>query len=199
MTRTLYTCHPERSSVCGGESNAPYSFGTSSRGALLIRKSCVGLLLFFGAQARADCIPFTDARQHVGSTQCVSATVLAVKEGAKGVTFLDFCQDFRTCPFTVVVFARDLKQVGDVRQLKGRAIEIKGTIRTYDGRAEIILRRPQQLGKGAAFLPPLPKDYDVERRGHYSAGKFGYPKSGKKETKKKQGSPVEMEEPETEK
>ena len=147
------------------------------------------------ANASERCISFSEARHHVGSTKCVRGTVLHVKQGTKGVTFLDFCEDYHTCPFTVVVFASDLKQVGDVRQLKGRTIEIQGTIRDYDGRAEIILRRPQQLGKDAAFLPPLPKDYDVERRGRYSAGKFGYPKSGKKSTKHKQGEPVPIEEP----
>lgn len=147
--------------------------------------------------AQADCIAFSEAKKHVGSTQCVRGTVIEVKQTSRGTTFLNFCADYRACPFTVVVFRSDLKQVGDVRQLKGRTIEIKGTVRDYDGRAEIILRRPQQLGKDAALLPPLPKDYDVERRGHYSAGKFGYPKSSKKETKK-QEKPVDIEDREEE-
>jgi DNA/RNA endonuclease YhcR with UshA esterase domain len=143
----------------------------------------------------ADCVPFAQARQHVGKTQCISGTVLHVKEGSKGMTYLDFCEDYRTCPFTVVVFPGDLKHVGDVRQLQGRAIEIKGTIQDYDGRGEIILRYPQQLGKGAALVPPLPKDYDVERKGHYSAGKFSYPKAAKKAPRKKQGQAVGIEDP----
>lgn len=142
--------------------------------------------------ARAECIAISEAKKHIGSTQCVRGTVIEVKQTTRGTTFLDFCADYRACPFTVVVFRSDLKQVGDVRQLKGRTIEIKGTVRDYDGRAEIILRRPQQLGKDAALLPPVPKDYDVERRGHYSAGKFGYPKSSKKETKKRD-KPVDIE------
>jgi hypothetical protein len=120
--------------------------------------------------------------------------VLHIKDGNRGMTFLDFCEDYRICPFTVVVFPSDLKHVGDVRQLKGRAVEIKGTIVDYDGRAEIVLRHPQQLGKGAALVPPLPKDYDVERKGHYSAGKFSHPKSGKKQTRKK-GQAVGIEDP----
>lgn len=147
--------------------------------------------------SQAECIAPSEAKKHIGSTQCVRGTVLEVKETSRGTTFLDFCPDYRTCAFTVVVFRSDLKQVGDVRSLKGRTIEIKGTIRDYDGRAEIILRRPQQLGKDAALLPPLPKDYDVERRGRYSAGKFRYPKSSKKETKK-QDKPVDIEDREEE-
>jgi DNA/RNA endonuclease YhcR with UshA esterase domain len=82
----------------------------------------------------------------------VRGTIVNVKEGTKGVTFLDFCENFDTCPFTVVVFANDLKHVGDVRQLKGRSIEIHGTVQDYDGRAEIILRHPRQLGKDAILV-----------------------------------------------
>ena len=54
------------------------------------------------------------------------------------------------CPFTVVVFSRDLKDVGDIRRLTGRMIEIKGPVKLYDGRAEIILNRISQITGGAA-------------------------------------------------
>jgi hypothetical protein len=142
--------------------------------------------------ATADCVAFSDAHQHIGKTQCVRGTILNVKEGDKGVTFLDFCENFDTCPFTVVVFADDLRHVGDVRQLKGRPIEINGTIQDYDGRAEIILRHPRQLGKDAILVPPLPKNYDVERRGKYSPGKFSHPKAAPR-TQKKKGRGIDIE------
>ena len=74
------------------------------------------------------------------------------------------------CPFTVVVFPSGLKDVGDVRRLAGRTIEIHGAVKLYDGRAEMILNRISQITGGAAMIPPLPKNYDVENRGHYSAG-----------------------------
>jgi hypothetical protein len=76
------------------------------------------------------------------------------------------------CPFTVVVFSHDLKDVGDVRRLAGHTIEIHGPVKLYQGRAEIILSRISQVSGGAALLPPLPKDYDVENRGRYSAGQL---------------------------
>ena len=96
----------------------------------------------------------------------------------------------------MVVFPADLKKMGDVRQLEGRQIEIRGAIQDYDGRAEIVLRRSQQLGESAFRLfPPVPTDYDVERPGHYSAGKFKRPKAAKKKTAK-QGQPVSIEDPE---
>jgi DNA/RNA endonuclease YhcR with UshA esterase domain len=114
-----------------------------------------------------DCVSFAEAAKHLGAGQCVRGTVLHVETGTKGVTVLNFCKDGKACPFTVVVFPSDLKKMGDVRQLEGQQIEIKGTIQDYDGRTQIILRRAKQLGEGAFLLfPMVPTDYDVERAGH---------------------------------
>ena len=134
-------------------------------------KALLTLLLLATSQLSAsDCIAIHEASQHVGENRCVAGKVLRVKVGSSGVHFLDFCEDQAACPFTVVVFSRDLKDVGDVRRLTGRMIEIKGPVKLYDGRAEIILNRISQITGGAAMIPPLPKNYDVENRGHYSAG-----------------------------
>ncbi len=121
--------------------------------------------------AAFDCIPVHEANQHVGETKCVTGKVVRVRVGLKGVHFLDFCEEATVCPFTVVVFSHDLKDVGDVRRLAGRTIEIHGPVKLYDGRAEIILNRISQISGGAALIPPLPKNYDVESRGHFSAGR----------------------------
>lgn len=145
------------------------------------------------AFAASSCLTITDAAKHIGATKCVSGKVVRVKQGSKGTHFFDFCEDYRTCPFTVVVFASDLKQVGDVRRLEGRHIEINGEIKSYDGRAEIILSRPSQLRGDAAHIPPLPKDYDVERKGKFSAGTLHYPRQSKSAPRKKQAPPVTLE------
>ncbi len=146
-------------------------------------------------QTPQNCLTVAEARKHLGKTNCVKGTVVRVEEGHNGVTFLDFCTDYRSCPFTVVVFWGDLKSVGDVRQLEGRAITIKGTIEEYDERAEIVLRHPQQLGDSASRLTALPKDYDVEHQGHYSAGTFR-PSKAKKPKRTIQGPPISLEDPE---
>jgi hypothetical protein len=159
------------------------------------------ILLFAAPTARgADCIPIHQASQHVGETKCVTGKIFRVKVGAKGVHFLDFCEDAMACPFTVVVFSHDLKDVGDVRRLAGRTIEIRGAVKAYDGRPEIILSRISQVEGGAAMIPPLPKNYDVENRGHFSAGRL---RPTKKPTKTKAkpsttvtfGNDVEVDDP----
>ena len=83
-----------------------------------------------------------------------------------------------------MIFPGDLKSVGDVRQLQGKLVEIHGQVKEYDGRAEIILEEYRQLSGAGARIPPLPKNYDVEKKGRYSAGTFSHPKAKRKTTKR---------------
>jgi len=138
------------------------------------------VLLSAAATAATDCLPIQSAAQHVGEVKCVTGKVQRVKVGARGVHFLDFCEDQMACPFSVVVFPADLKDVGDVRRLAGRTIEIRGPVKLYAGRAEIVLNRVSQLTGGSTLIPPLPKNYDVEKQGHYSAGRMRPTKKPKK-------------------
>src|SRR3954471_7862150 len=109
--------------------------------------------------AQSECISPEQTRNRTGSRACVSGKVLKVVAG-RGVHFLDFCEDYSKCPFTVVVFDRDLRDVGDVRQLEGKLIEVHGNIVQYEGRSEIILKDSRQLKGGSPKLPPVPKAYD---------------------------------------
>jgi len=65
-------------------------------------------------------------------------------------------------------------------------IEIRGEVKEYDDQAEIILESNKQLGGGIVRLPPLPKNFDVEQRGHFSAGQFRAPHSHS--TRKRKGA-----------
>jgi hypothetical protein len=168
----------------------------AQRGVLVVLAVLFSAPLF----AASDCLPIGDAKQHVGETKCVTGKVLRVKVGARGVHFVDFCQDQMACPFTVVVFAADLKDVGDVRRLAGQVIEIHGPVKLYNGRAEIILNRVSQLTAGSTLIPPLPKNYDVEKQGHYSAGRMRPTKKpakvkGTPNTSATYGNETDVEEP----
>ena len=136
----------------------------------------------------ADCLPFDQAQKHVGETQCITGKVVRVQTGNGGAHYLDFCDDFRLCSFSVVIFSRDLKNIGDIRQLAGKMIEIRGEVKEYNDRAEIILDSRKQLSGDGATLPPLPKNFDVEQRGHFSAGTFRAKKTPA--THKKKGTPT---------
>src|SRR5512135_2878798 len=84
-----------------------------------------------------DCIPFDQAPDHIGQTMCVTGKVLKVGQSRSGSLFLDFCDDYRKCPFVVFVYQSSLKNIGDVRVLEGQTIEITGKIKEWDDRAEI--------------------------------------------------------------
>src|SRR3954469_25482245 len=124
-----------------------------------------------------DCIPFEQAPEFIGKTICVTGRVMKVGQSGRGSMFLDFCNDYRKCPFVVIVFQSNLKNVGDVRALEGKDIEITGKIKEWDDRAEIILKNSGQLEGMTEKLPPVPKTYDAEKRGNYSAGKYSSPRS----------------------
>ena len=94
---------------------------------------------------QGGCISLRDAVLHTGENTCVEGRVLRVFTSRSGSTFLDFCQDYRNCPFASVIFATDRSRFGNLGSLEGRTVEISGEITTYNGRAEIIVRHPNQI------------------------------------------------------
>ena len=52
------------------------------------------------------------------------------------------------------------------------------------------------LSGAGARIPPLPKNYDVEKKGRYSAGTFSHPKSKRKTSKATTGLKIVTQAPE---
>lgn len=124
-----------------------------------------------------ECIPFDKAPDNIGKTTCVTGKVLKVAQSESGSMFLDFCENYKKCPFVVVVFRSNLKHVGDVRSLEGKEVEITGKIKEWRGRAEIVLKDAGQLDGLSEKLPPIPATYDADHHGNFSAGKYSAPRS----------------------
>lgn len=91
------------------------------------------------------CADIRNAGPLAGKSGCVAGLVQRVYSARTGNTFLDFCQDYRTCPFSSVIFASDKSKFGDLGSLQGKRVEIRGDVISYQGRAEIIIREPQQI------------------------------------------------------
>jgi hypothetical protein len=137
------------------------------------------------ASASADCYPFDKAAEHVGEIVCIRGTVVKVSSSASGTHYLNFCDNYLACPFTVVVFPSRLDRIGDVRSLESRQIEIDGLVKLYNGRPEIVLSESDQLhGDAAVRIPPLPKHYDVANHGNFSAGQFSAKRARRSKTKR---------------
>jgi hypothetical protein len=155
------------------------------------------LLMAFSVAHAGACVPIDQAKDKLGRTTCVTGKVLKVAQTQNGTWFLDFCENYRECPFTVVVFRKNLRDVGDISRLEGEQVEVHGKIREYDGRAEITLEDVRQLKGAFPKLPPLPKNFDAEKRGNFSPGdkpKHSSTRSTPKRSKRKNGSPRELEE-----
>jgi hypothetical protein len=89
----------------------------------------------------------SEASEHVGQNARIRGTLVNAHKSASGTVFLDFCKQYRNCPFSAVIFADDAKQFGDLTKFVGREITLSGKIATYQSRAEIILRSPDQISQ----------------------------------------------------
>jgi endonuclease YncB( thermonuclease family) len=90
-------------------------------------------------------IGYTQAPDHVGEYACVSGKIDHVYTSKKGTIFLNFCHDYKTCPFGVVIFNEDAHKFPNPQQYEGKTLEITGLIISYQGRPEIILKDPAQI------------------------------------------------------
>jgi hypothetical protein len=99
------------------------------------------------ATKSAGTIDYTEAGEHIGETASVRGVLVKAHTSSSGTVFLDFCQNYKTCPFTAVIFADDAKKFGDLSKYNGSTITVTGKISSYQGKAEIILSSPSQLSQ----------------------------------------------------
>ncbi len=87
---------------------------------------------------------FSEASEHIGEKVIIKGVVKKIFTSKSGVTFFDFCDDFSDCPFSAVIFASDLEKFGDLTEFE-RAVKITGTLKSYQGKAEIVLNKAEQI------------------------------------------------------
>ena len=91
------------------------------------------------------CVTIEDAINFVGEEKCVAGYLDHIFISKKGTVFFDFCDDYKSCPFTAVVFASATKNFDDLTKYEGETIKITGQIKTYQGKPEIIINDPEQI------------------------------------------------------
>ncbi len=92
---------------------------------------------------------FTDALDHVGEYAAVRGILVRAHVSGSGTVFLDFCENFRSCPFSGVIFADDASRFGDLSRYTGQRVIVTGLISSFHGRAEIKLSNPAQIRAAA--------------------------------------------------
>ncbi|MGD0077735.1 MAG: thermonuclease family protein, partial [Sedimentisphaerales bacterium] len=88
---------------------------------------------------------YNEASEHVGEYACVAGKVDHVYTSQKGTVFINFCPDYKTCPFGAVIFDPDAYKFSNPKQYEGKTVEITGLIRAYQGRPEIIIKDTGQI------------------------------------------------------
>jgi len=131
---------------------------------------CIGFLLGLSAAAQDYCVSFEKAKELVGKEACIVGRVTQVGESRAGNVFVNFCKDYRNCAFSAVALhAGDSDELGDLRDLEGKILEMRGTIKLYKGQPEMELKSRAQLrlAKDQAKLPlDKPEPEDMRARMH---------------------------------
>jgi hypothetical protein len=110
--------------------------------------------------AGKTCYSPEDALAHQNKDVCVAAHVYEVVELADGTRFLDVCSPEtpdEKCRFTVMSANGDRKTVGDLGQYREQDVQIRGVVRPFGGRAEILLSDARQFHGGAERFRPNPE------------------------------------------
>jgi len=98
-----------------------------------------------GSTPASQTIQYTEAPQHIGQTTTVVGTPVDVYTSKTGTVFFDYCADYKSCPFSVVIFASNAHSFGAVQQYGNRSISVTGLIKSYAGHAEIVVTSPNQI------------------------------------------------------
>jgi hypothetical protein len=106
------------------------------------------------------CTPLDDGGLLVNRDVCIVAHVYDVVTVDHGTRFLDLCspdQSDAQCRFSVVSYTADKRSVGDLDQLRGRDVEIRGAVERYGPRFLMVLNDERQFHHGAAQFRPDPR------------------------------------------
>lgn len=88
---------------------------------------------------------YTQAPEHIGENVIINGTPLKTFASKNGVTFIEFCSNTKSCPFSSIIFKTDIQKFGDLSEIKNNPIKLKGILQNYKGQAEMILSDPDQI------------------------------------------------------
>lgn len=112
------------------------------------------------------CVSIEKAKDLVGQDACIVGMVHRVGFSDSGTAFITFCEDYKNCPFTAVVFARDMEKAGNLQMFEGRELEVTGRVKDFHGTAEIVVKKRSQFS-GEALSPSLGRPDTNPRNGNW--------------------------------
>ena len=92
-----------------------------------------------------DPISLYEAKDHVGENVIVQGVVSNVFISEKGNCFLNMGGNYPNQKFTAVIFANFTHLFNDLKLFTGKTIEVKGKIKLYKGKPEIVISSINQI------------------------------------------------------
>lgn len=96
-------------------------------------------------ETKSGIYDFAEAPRHIGERASVTGTPFKVYRSKKGTVFFDYCERYASCPFSAVIFSSDAARFGDLARYENIPVSMTGTISSYQGRAEMVLKDPSQI------------------------------------------------------
>lgn len=90
-------------------------------------------------------IKTSEAENYIGKYEIVDGFANQVYHSRGGTCFIDMDGDYPNNVFAAVIFKSDMKKFKDIDKYEGKEIEVKGTIKEYRGKPEIILKSKNQI------------------------------------------------------
>ncbi|WP_288929241.1 OB-fold nucleic acid binding domain-containing protein [uncultured Maritimibacter sp.] len=107
--------------------------------------AALGLALLMANGAVAETVAPRDAVENVGFTVTVEGVVSQVSISRKGTVYINFGGWYPNHVFQGVIFNDDARNFSNVRDLEGQTVTIRGRIKMYNGKPEIIVDSPSQI------------------------------------------------------
>jgi hypothetical protein len=85
------------------------------------------------------------AAAHIGEAATVEGVPVDIHTSTGGMVFFDYCKSYKNCPFSAVIFASDASKFKNISQYQGKTIDVSGMIKSYGGKAEIVISDPGRI------------------------------------------------------
>ncbi len=120
-----------------------------------MRKLITACLLATLASILAQPIPYTDARNHIGSDVTIQGLVSSTNTIGSGMSFLNFGQRGDADSFTVVSKSGTLT-ADAIKAFEGKSVDVAGTITLYKDSPQIVLASPTSITLSGSTPSPAP-------------------------------------------
>jgi DNA/RNA endonuclease YhcR with UshA esterase domain len=111
-----------------------------------IRLSAIALFILISSLTYAQkVITVDEAKNHIDETVIIKGEVSQVTISKSGVVYFNMGGKFPDNKFSAVIMKRNVSKFDNAKDYEGKIVEIKGYVKEYKGKPEILLEEKDQL------------------------------------------------------